>query len=413
MHTTPRRPLLLVGAGIREYHAHSLLQIAAAHPVVLADRAVPPWARPYLAGEVTVALSDPGEVTAAVGKFAAEHSVSGIVTYEPRHARLAAHLAQHLDLPVNSPEAVATCQARHVLREADGPSVQLHAVDDERSALVAARTLGFPVSLTAPAAGTDPVRADCDSEVRSAYRTLRRAGTADPFAATLTVEEVGLDGPEVGVEAVVLSPDEVRTVAVTRKILCPERAQAAVGYSIDAHDDLLEDDTLTRLVAQAITTLGLTVGVVHADIRLTARGPLVLQVGACLADDLIPLLVARARGIDLARAAAALATGDTPGLSPTREQAAAIRYLYPDTSGRVVRLKTPDLFALPWLDRFSWTHRTGTAVLGPPRSGPEDRLAHWVVTGADTAECESRLDQSAEHVTARVAHPASSPAATY
>ncbi|WP_210581965.1 hypothetical protein [Streptomyces sp. GESEQ-4] len=108
---------------MREYHLHSLLQIAAAHPLVLVDRAVPPWARPYLAGEVTASLSDPGEVTAAVGKFLVDHSVGGLVTYEPRHARLAAHLG----LPGNSPAAVATCQAparaRHVLREADVPSM--------------------------------------------------------------------------------------------------------------------------------------------------------------------------------------------------------------------------------------------------------------------------------------------------
>ncbi|WP_328499637.1 hypothetical protein OG828_49085 [Streptomyces sp. NBC_00457] len=56
-----------------------------------------------------------------------DHSVGGPVTNEPRHARLAAHLPQHLGLPGNSPAAVATCQAparaRHALREADVPSV--------------------------------------------------------------------------------------------------------------------------------------------------------------------------------------------------------------------------------------------------------------------------------------------------
>ncbi len=417
MHTPPRRPLLLLGAGVREYHAHSLLQIASAHPLVLVDGTVPPWARPYLAGEITVDLSDPHEVSAAVGEFTADQPVSGLVTYQPRHARLAAHLAQHSGLPGNSPSAVATCQApvraRHVLREADVPSVQLHAVDDARSALDAARTLRFPVSLTAPAAGGDPVRADCADEVRSAYQDLARGNTPQPFGATVTIEEFGLDGPEVGVEAVVISPDDVRTVAVTRKTLCPERAHCPVGYSVDAHDELLQDTALTRVIAQAATALGLTVGVMHADVRLTSHGPFILQVGASPADDLIPLLVARARGISLARAAAALATGDTPDLAPTREQAAAIHFLYPDASGRLVRLKAPEIFTeQPGLDRFAWTQRPGNAVLGPPHSGREDRLAHWVVTGEDTAECTSRLGLIAEKVTARVSKPAASPVGT-
>jgi hypothetical protein len=175
---------------------------------------------------------------------------------------------------------------------------------------------------------------------------------------------------------------------------------------------LLHDDALTRLIAQAATALGLTVGVMHAEVRLTARGPLILRVGASLADDLIPLLVARARGISLARAAAALATGNTPDLSPTRDQAAAVRFLYPDVSGRLVRLKTPEMFPQPWLDRFAWTQQPGNAVLGPPHSGFEDRVAHWVVTGADTAQCTSRLGLIAEQITARIAKPASSPVGT-
>ncbi|MFD4528468.1 carboxylase [Streptomyces sp. NPDC058470] len=414
MHTSQRRPVLLVGAGIREYHAHSLLQIAASHPVVLVDAVVPSWARPYLVGEVTVSLSDPSEVGAAVGRFTVEHPVSGIVTSEPRHAGLAAHLAQHLGLPGNSPSAVATCEdpsrAHRVLREADVPSMRVHAVDDIQSALAAARSLRFPVSLTAPAAGTGPVRADCDDEVRSAYVALAPGDSAEPLTASVTIEEFGLDGPEVGVEAVVLSPGEVQTVAVTRRTLCPERAHCPVGYSVDAHDELLQAADLTRVVAQATTALGLTVGVVHADVRLTSRGPFILQVGASPADDLIPLLVARARGIGLSRAAAALATGGTPDLTPTRGQAAAIRFLHPDASGRVVRLKAAErLTSQPWLDRFAWTQRPGKAVLGPPRSGRADRLAHWVVTGADTAECTSRLGLIAEQVTARVSKAASSP----
>ncbi|MEV0224921.1 hypothetical protein [Streptomyces sp. NPDC050704] len=375
---------------------------------MLVDHAVPAWARPYLEGEVTAGLSDVGEVIAAVAEFTDEHPVSGLVAYDPRRAGPVAGLAQHLGLPGNAPAAVTACQdpARaHCLLEDHGvPSAQSHTVGDEAGAVTVAQQLRFPVALKAADTG-DRARADSTDEVRAEFRTMCEDNTAAPHM--VTVEQFG---PTVGVEVVIVSPDDVRTIAVTRVDARPALASSPLGYSVDAYDELLHDAALTRLVAQAVTALGLTIGVVHAQVRLTPRGPRLLQVSAGPADDLIPLLVDRATGINLARAAAALATGAVPDLSPTRERACAIRFLYPDATGRLVRRKAPAAFtAQPWLDRFAWTQQTGNTVLGPPLSDTEDRLAHWVVTGADSAECDVRLGRIGEQVTARISRNTSSP----
>ncbi|MDQ0956032.1 hypothetical protein QFZ24_010041 [Streptomyces phaeochromogenes] len=419
MHTPTRRPLLLVGADIREYHAYSLLQVAATHPLVLVDHAVPAWVRPYLAGEVTADLGDSRQVRQAVAAFAAEHEVGAVLTYAARHAELTAHLAQQLDLHGSAPAAVAACHDeagfRQVLDEHALDSGQSFTVEAEDSAVEAARLLGYPVSLRAPGAEENgaSLRAHSDDEVRAAFQRICRdeAHILGPFAPTsAVVEEVGLDGPPVGVEAVVTGPAGIQTVAITRIKANPRLPGQVLGYSVDAHDPLLHDKAIDQCVVQAVTACGITSGIVHVQLRLSSRGPRLTALNACLPGDLVPLLVARALGISLPQVAATLATGTVPALSPTREGAAAVRFLYPDATGQIKRLRPPSEFATqPWLDRFAWTQQPGNAVLAPPSSGLKDRLAHWVVTGADAAACNARLDLVAGHVSAHISSPDSHP----
>jgi hypothetical protein len=154
--------------------ADSPLKNAAAYPVVLVDRAVPAWWRPNLAGAITADLTHPGKVTTAVEQFTADHPVSGVVTYDHR-ARLAASLAHQLGLPRNVPETLAVCEnpprALSLLQE-DGVPLPSSTVDDEDGAVAAVRALRLPAVLNAAAARGSHLRAENDSEVRAAYRTI-------------------------------------------------------------------------------------------------------------------------------------------------------------------------------------------------------------------------------------------------
>ncbi|MGW1496587.1 ATP-grasp domain-containing protein, partial [Streptomyces sp. NPDC002402] len=115
----------------------------------------------------------------------------------------------------------------------------------------------------------------------------------------------------------------------------------------------------------------------------------IVEINARLGGDLIPHLVQLATGINLPQVAADLATGIDPHLTPTRSQAAAVRFLYPTATGRITDQYT-GLFA-SWLDRFVWTARPGDHVTAPPSATILDRLAHAVVTGPDQAACSQRL----------------------
>ncbi|WP_329453503.1 ATP-grasp domain-containing protein (plasmid) [Streptomyces sp. NBC_01724] len=342
--------LLVLGAGGHHYFTYALQQVASLHPVVLVSSTTPDWARPHLVDEILVDLADSQAVATAVKEYAAEHNVIGALTYMAHHAELTARLAQDLGLPGNAPGAVAACQdnalTRRMLAEHAVPSV---------------------------------------------------------------VNEEYLDGPEISVEAVVLGPGNIRIIAVARKRLGPGPAFEEVGHCVDANDLLLREPAIGDVITRALEALGITLGAIHAKMWLTDSGPRLIEVDAALGGDLVPLLVQLATGISLVRVAAALATGAAPDLTPSRSVAAAIGILYPNASGRVeeLNLSSPDEPWLetfePWLERLVWTQQIGNWVSAPAASSIADRVAHWVVTGKDTATCDERLLRTADSIVARIA----------
>lgn len=415
-HTSPgSSPILLLGAGAPEYREYVLRQIARVRPVVLVDKAPPKWARPYLAAEMAVDLRDPETVVDFVRNTASQLGVAGVTTYMEHYVELAARLSHHLGLPGNSPAAAAACRdkatTRRLLAEHRVPSARSHLAQDADRAVEIARGLGYPVVVKprGRAGSAGVLRADSDGDVREAFpRALVDSvlGLEDWSVPGVLVEEY-LQGPEISAETVILGPQHVQIVAVTRKTLGPEPQFQEIEHSVDAQDPLLTDPLLADVVTAAVQALGVTRGVVHVELRLTSNGPRVIEINGRPAGDLIPLLVDRATGVNLPQALAALAAGEKPDLAPTRSEAAAIRFLYPEHTGHIQRLDAhgPVRDQL-WLERLVWTRDLGTQVAAPPHAGIGDRIAHWVVTGPTAADCGKRLGLVADHLTVRISRPA-------
>ncbi|MFF6995229.1 hypothetical protein ACFY93_09755 [Streptomyces sp. NPDC008313] len=249
MHTTPRHPLLLVGAGIREDHAHNLLQIAAARPLILVDQAAPDWARPYLVGEITTDVTVEAGVEATVRQLSGHQAVRGVTTYLPERTAQSARLAHALQLPGNPPASMVSLQdsswALRMMRGQGVPTISPYMAGHEDSATDVARTLDGPATAT-NAAGGEPMRTDSEGEARTAYRSIRARDPGDPSAAAVRADEFGLDGEDIGVEDAVVAPDDIRVIAMTRQDTDPCTASSPLGYSVDAHPLRPANDILLR-----------------------------------------------------------------------------------------------------------------------------------------------------------------------
>lgn len=366
------RPLVLVvSPGDETYRGYCLEQVAAAYDVVLLTGTEPSWETPYIVDHAVVDLHDATALLAAGRALAARHELAGIVTWDEWNLVPAARLARALGLPANSVEVMRACRnkatARTLFARHGVPSAASMKARTLLEAGLATMTIGYPAVIkpTAFAGSIGVIRIDRPEELPAAF-AFASAGASQSHEDTGVLVEEYLDGPEVSVECVT-HRGVTTAVAVTRKKLGPAPYFTETGHTVDAADPLLSQ--VAPVAAAAVKAVGITDGVQHVEMRLVGGRPRLIEVNARIGGDMIGHLVRLSTGIDLPKAAAALACGRAPDLTPTRRGAAGIRMLYPAASGTLTERQINQPFAAytPGCGRCSGSDRSATRSSCRPR----------------------------------------------
>lgn len=139
------------------------------------------------------------------------------------------------------------------------------------------------------------------------------------------VEEY-LDGPEVSVEVMVVK-GKVHILQITDKITTGAPHFVEMGHTQPSR---LPEETQQRIreVAEAAClSLGLDKGPAHVEMKVTSRGPVMIELGARMGGDNITThLVPLSTGIDMVGATIKVALGEEPDIQPTLHGGSAIRY---------------------------------------------------------------------------------------
>ncbi|WP_405893357.1 ATP-grasp domain-containing protein [Streptomyces sp. NBC_01527] len=399
------RPLVLVvSPGDETYRGYCLEQVAAAYDVVLLTGAEASWEKPFIVDHAVVDLSDPAALLAGGRALAERHDLAGVVTWDEWNLVPTARLARALGLPSSSVEVMRACRNKSVARTLFArhgvPSAASMKAWTLLEAGLAAMTLGYPAVIkpAAFAGSIGVIRVDRPEELPAAFAFASEGASRSREDTGVLVEEY-LDGPEVSVECVT-HRGETTAVAVTRKHLGAEPFFDETGHTVDATDPLLAQ--VAPAAAAAVKALGIADGVQHVELRLVDGRPRLIEVNARIGGDMIGHLVRLATGIDLPKAAADLACGRAPDLTPTRSGAAGIRMLYPDASGTLTARHINQPFAAhtPWLRQVQWIREIGDQLLLPPDGDLfTARAGFYIVTGRTTAEVTERLDTAADEIT--------------
>ena len=381
--------LLFVGAGRGETKGYLVdgLHEQGYELVVLAEDP-PDWIDEYAYRTVRVEFTEPGPAT-DVGR---RYGVDGVFTCDEAYVELTAEVARRLGRPGLSAEAARLCRDKYAMRErlarAGIPSARSVKVDTRAEALAAAARLGYPVVLKPRNLGgsVGVVRADRPADVERLFAVATDASMARIRALPGLLVEEYLDGPELSVESVV-SGGATTACGVTAKVLGFPPYFEEVGHFARPVDPA-RDGPLVALVREVHAALGITDGATHCELRMTATGPRVVEIGARLAGDRIPRLTRLATGIDLLGAAAAVAAGRPVAVRASVHRVAGIAMVYPPHDGIVTRLDAAD-----GLDgaELGWYASLGQHVALPPR-GFLSRLAYLIADGATRDEVTRRLD---------------------
>ena len=206
--------------------------------------------------------------------------------------------------------------------------------------------------------------------------------SADSFDEFLMEEY--LDGPEISVETLSFDGRHV-IVAVTDKEL-DDRGFVEIGHSQPSGHPAETLHEVTRLVTEFLDAVGIRNGPGHTEVKLTSRGPRIVESHNRIGGDRINDLAEIAYGVDMERYTLAAGFGVLEPLatSPESRGGAAIRFLTP-APGRVVEVTGIDAVrADPAYVDLRLKVEPGDVV--PPLTWNEDKVGHVIARGATAAE---------------------------
>ncbi len=403
---TTNDALLAIGSGLqlyREYLVRSVHARARAHglDLVLLNNIEPTWQREYF-DEFAVANLFDHEILAERGREIAERRrIVGLMCWDEPLVQPAADLAEELGVPGLSSQGVRGCRdknhTRSVLTAAGMLQPKFELTHNVEQARAAAARIGYPVVVKPQALGASMgvVLAANEGELDAAFGIAAGASTIgdEPFKGTALVEEFAI-GPEISIDAAVYK-GEYTPMFLARKRTGLEPYFEEVGHIVDADDPLLRDEALIGTLARAHRELGVDNGITHSEVRLTERGPLIIEINGRLGGDLIPFLGKTATGIDPGEVLVDIASGRRPTLTPTRSAVAGIRFGYPDRDRKVRSVTVPQ--HAPGLVTAAAMVEPGDELRLPP-GGYIARHSFVVCEASDPRRCDELLDAAADLV---------------
>ncbi len=231
-------------------------------------------------------------------------------------------------------------------------------------------------------------RADVDA-VAERYRSLDDGhwavgdlSDAESFEEFL-MEEF-LDGPEISVETLSFDGRHVVVAVTDKETGGPGFVELGHSQPSGVSAETLRE--VTRLVTEFLDAVGLCNGPGHTEVKLTSRGPRIVESHNRIGGDRINELAETVYGVDMERYALGARFGLVEPLttSPEPQGGAAVRFLTPEP-GRVVQVTGVDAVrADPAYVDLQLEVEPGDDV--PPLTWNEDKVGHVIARGATAAE---------------------------
>lgn len=332
----------------------------------------------------------------ACRSLARRDGLVGVMSSSDYFIDAAATLASALGLPGPGPDAVRIVRdklAQRVRLAAAGINVpRFRCAKSAKEAVASACRLGFPVVVKpVRGSGSFGVRLCLNTEEVATHAShllrSRRNERGQRIPHRILVEELAV-GPEYSIETFNKS-----IVGFTAKHLGALPHFVEIGHDYPAVLSSQAGRILGGIVRRALEALRLGWGPAHVEMRVTTRGPLLIEVNPRLCGGYIPELVRLASGLDLISACIKLVVGKEPNLRARINRYASIRFLLPAGDGVLTSTRgIHAALATPGVVQVSLYRRPGESVR---RHGDfRDRIGHVIAVAPSAAPARFAADRA-------------------
>lgn len=205
------------------------------------------------------------------------------------------------------------------------------------------------------------------------------------------VEEY-LDGPEVSVEVMVVK-GQVHILQITDKITTGAPHFVEMGHTQPSRLSEEIQRQIREVAEAACKSLGLDKGPAHVEMKVTSRGPVMIELGARMGGDNITThLVPLSTGIDMVGATIKVALGEEPDIQPTLHCGSAIRY-FDVPFGTIKSIgNVEEAERIPGVKQITFTKGVGEE--STPIECSNDRIGFVIAQGETAEEAVKACEQA-------------------
>ena len=205
------------------------------------------------------------------------------------------------------------------------------------------------------------------------------------------VEEY-LDGPEVSVEVMVVN-GKVNILQITDKITTEAPHFVEMGHTQPSRLPKDTQETICQVATMACLAIGIDKGPAHVEMKITKRGPVMIELGARMGGDNITThLVPLSTGIDMVGSTIKVALGEDPNIIPILHCGSAIRY-FKVPFGTIKAIENVEAAKqIPGIKQITFTKEIGEE--STPIQCSNDRIG-FVIARGDTADEAERICEQA------------------
>ena len=251
---------------------------------------MPPPLADYWNPTLPVDFKATQQAAEGIFNFAKDQPIAALIPVDDGATVIAALASEMLDLPFNSPEAAYNARNKHRMREAlkkagvPSPAFRLFSVEDDPREIAGQVPYPCVVKPTMLSGSQGVIRADTPDEFARAFERTRRIARFSGGENDESVDrehvlvEAFIPGIEVALEGILLH-GELKVLSLFDK---PDPLDGPFfEETIYVTPSRLPQATQTAIVecaARACRAIGLREGPVHAELRVNAQGPWIVEV---------------------------------------------------------------------------------------------------------------------------------------
>ena len=209
-----------------------------------------------------------------------------------------------------------------------------------------------------------------------------------------------LDGPEVSVEVMVVN-GVVNILQITDKITTEAPHFVELGHTQPSQLPMDTQEAIRKVTVAACKAIGIDKGPAHVEMKVTKRGPVMIELGARMGGDNITThLVPLSTGIDMVGSTIKVALGEKPDIDPTMHCGSAIRY-FQVPFGTIKAIENVEAAKkITGVRQITFTKSIGEQ--STPIQCSNDRIGFVIAQGATAEDAVNACEKAIELVRIRI-----------